>query len=737
MTSSSYGDGILARLTDALGDRYRIEREIGSGGMAIVFLAEDLKHGRRVALKVLRPRPGHELGADRFLREIRIAAGLSHPNILPLFDSGEADGLLYYVMPYVEGATLRDRLNREGKLPVAEVIRIVREVGGALGRAHEAGVVHRDIKPENILFESGHARVADFGVARAVSAAGGETLTDTGVALGTPAYMSPEQATGEATVDARSDIYSLGCLAWEMLAGTPPFTGSSARAILAGHLAGSVPSLRERRPNVPAGVERAIGRALAKEPGQRFSTTDEMVGALTEAITAEAAVAERRRTVRRRWLRAAASIAALAAVALGGWWLKDALTGPAIERLAVLPASNMTRDPEQDYFVDGVHEALVSELQRTGIPISARQSVLRYRASDKPIRQIAEELGVDALIQPGVAVDADSVVVDVSLYDGRTEELLWAESFGATMQGVLGLYRDVSRRIAREVGTVLSTGAEARLRERPIVDPRVLEAVLRGDFHLRRFNPQDFAIALQFYESALAIDSTYAPAQVGVASVWGYRAQAGLVPPAEALPALKAHLNRALALDPDLARARFLEAAWLFLVEWEFDRGEAGYRRALELDPNDAEVQVFYGQILVILGRWDEALEHGRLAMELDPLNPFVPGLYATLLASTGRLDDAIALLEETRQRNPGADFGITPLYMVLHTVGRHDEELDLRKQFFASRRDTEMVDVLDRGLAAGGYPAALKAGADRLAERARATYVNPMIDRGDVRGRR
>ena len=217
------------RLGTALRGRYRIERELGRGGMAIVYLAEDLKHGRRVAIKVLRPELAHELGVDRFLREIRIAAGLSHPNILSVFDSGEADDLLYFVMPYVAGETLRDRLRKEGALPLDEAVRVTGEIGEALDRAHEAGIVHRDIKPGNILVESGHALVADFGVARAVDAAGGERLTRTGVAVGTPTYISPEQLSGDREEDARSDVYSLACLAYEMLAGAPPFSGSSPR----------------------------------------------------------------------------------------------------------------------------------------------------------------------------------------------------------------------------------------------------------------------------------------------------------------------------------------------------------------------------------------------------------------------------------------------------------------------------------------------------------------------------
>jgi serine/threonine-protein kinase len=242
----------LQHLKAALADRYAIEREIGSGGMAVVYLARDLRLDRTVALKVLRPELAASLGVERFIREIEIAGKLNHPNILPLYDSGEADGLLYYAMPYVEGESLRDLLAREQQLPLDEALRITREVADALSHAHAYGVIHRDIKPENIMFQSGHAVVSDFGIARAVTAAGGEKLTQTGVAVGTPVYMSPEQAAGVGTIDARSDVYALGCLLYEMLAGEAPFTGPTAQAIMARHAMDPVRSLRTVRDPISA-----------------------------------------------------------------------------------------------------------------------------------------------------------------------------------------------------------------------------------------------------------------------------------------------------------------------------------------------------------------------------------------------------------------------------------------------------------------------------------------------------
>jgi predicted Ser/Thr protein kinase len=399
----------LDRLRTALADRYTIERELGRGGMAVVYLAHDRKLDRDVALKVLRPELAASLGAERFLREIEIAAKLTHPNILALYDCGEADGQLYYTMPFVQGESLRDRLSREKQLSIDEALQITKEVADALSHAHALGIVHRDIKPENILFAAGHAVVSDFGIARAVSAAGVGTLTETGLAVGTPAYMSPEQASGAKDIDGRSDIYALGCVLYEMLSGDAPYIASTPQAVLAKKLSEPTPRVSVVRELVPGPIEAALTKALAKTPADRFRTAHEFVVALSSADVRPVERPAGRRLAHLHGWRGAAAVAAVVLLGIGGWWGAHRLATPAMRRLAVLPLASFTNDSTQQYFVQGVHDALIFDLQQAGVSVVGRTSVLQYAHTEKPIRQIARELGVDGVIEGSVLRAGDSV----------------------------------------------------------------------------------------------------------------------------------------------------------------------------------------------------------------------------------------------------------------------------------------------------------------------------------------
>jgi serine/threonine-protein kinase len=718
--------GTASKLADAVRDRYVIERELGRGGMATVYLARDLRHGRAVAVKVLRPELAHAIGPERFIREIEIAARLSHPNILPLYESGEADGLLYYVMPYVEGATLRDHLNRERNLPLDEAMWIAKNVADALMYAHGHGVIHRDIKPENVLLTGGQFVVADFGIARAIDAAGATRLTETGLAVGTPAYMSPEQASGEHTPDGRSDIYSLGCLVYEMLAGQPPFTGPSPQAVMARHAIDPVPRLRTLRPAIPEGVERAVEKALAKVPADRFATAEQFTKELARASSAEAIAAEARRAGfgrRRRAMGAALGVVFLGAA---GWWVSTVVEHPAIRRLVVLPLANLTNDSAQEYFTQGMQDALITELTQAGVPVIGRTSVNRYQNTTKSVREIARELNSDAVVEGSVARSGDSVQIRAQLVDGTTEQTLWAGTYEGDLRNVLALHRQVTRAIVGEIRLALTPQAAVRLASTRSVHPDAYEAYLKGMFHWRRSTLRDLQAAKQYFDFALQKDPGYALAHVGIANVWIGLQQHGFVPASEATPLAKAAAAKALALDTTLAEVHSTLAFIKCWSDWDWPGAETGFRQAIQLNRNEPQARAYYSHLLHILGRPREAMAQIDSALELDPLNSLFRSLYAMDLMYARRFDDAIMLLRRTLQTEPTNTVALATLRSAYHEKGMYKEALDIWKASLEAKGDTVAEAALARGYAEGGYSRALSRMAETLVERSRTSHVTP-----------
>jgi serine/threonine-protein kinase len=384
-------------LTAALADRYRIERELGQGGMATVYLAHDLKHDRKVAIKVLKPELGAVIGAERFLAEIKVTANLQHPNLLPLFDSGEAAGLLYYVMPFVEGETLRARIEREKQLPVDDVIRLASLMAGALDYAHARNVIHRDLKPENILLQSGQPVIADFGIALAVANAGGSRITETGLSLGTPHYMSPEQASGDRVLDARSDQYSLGAVTYEMLTGEPPHTGATAQAIIVRLMTETPRSIRATRPAIPPATDLAVGRALSKAPADRFASCGDFARSLSQAgasgtytATSDAST---RLTRPARPIHLALTLTGVAVVALGAWMLfrQPPASTATPKSLAVLPFETVGGDTANAYFAEGIADELTTALSHVpGLRLAGKRSAARFSGRTSTVQEIGE-----------------------------------------------------------------------------------------------------------------------------------------------------------------------------------------------------------------------------------------------------------------------------------------------------------------------------------------------------------
>lgn len=704
----------VARLSSGLSDRYVIEREVGRGGMATVYLAHDRKLDRRVALKVLDPELAAAVGDERFQREIAIASKLHHPNILSLIDCGEADGLLYYVMPYVEGESLGDRLAREEQLPLEDALRITRDVATALGHAHSLGIVHRDIKPGNILLSGEHTLVADFGIAKAVTDAGGETLTETGLAVGTPSYMSPEQARGHKGVDGRTDIYSLGCVFYHMVAGEPPFTGPSAQAVLARHAIDPVSPLSTVRSTVTAGVDRVVAKAMAKAPADRYRTTQQFADDLERASAGpdDGPVAGRRSPLGRIF-----AALALVVVVAGGWWATARSSDVGIERLAVLPPINLDTDPERGPIVQGMYGGLLTELGQAGVRvIGGQQSMMRYEGTNLTVAQIAAELGVDAIVEPSVFWVGDSVGVTVRLLDGETEDQLWSRSYDADARDVLGLYREVTRAIAGELRIALTPAGAARLSETTAVNPEAHELYLRGRFYSNRISPADLQTALDYFDRALAIDPTYAPAHAGISWVWTVKRQMSLSPPSEATPKAIEAAERALAYDSLSAEAHraIAHAQGWGLQQWAL--AEREFRRALELNPSSGDLRADFSHVLLVLGRAEEAEAYADSAVALDPFNSRFEAFRAPIWAFTGRVEEAREVFERLARREPDNVFYRGGLILFTHSTGRYDEALELMAQRLAAQGMTAWADSLRRDHATHGYRAAMKALGDRLA---------------------
>ena len=624
----------LDRLTAALADRYRLEREIGAGGMATVYLAEDLRHNRRVAVKVLRPELAGALGPERFLREIETTAQLRHPNILPLLDSGDAGGTLYYVMPYVEGESLRQSLGREKQLQLDDALRIAREVADALSYAHSRGVVHRDIKPENILLESGHSVVADFGIARAVDQAAGGSLTQTGAAVGTPAYMSPEQASGSRDLDGRSDVYSLGCVVYEMLAGQPPFTGPTAESVVYQHLAAAPPNISGMRPAVPASVAAALQRALAKTPADRFRTVAQFAEALEGRVSAAAApiptAAATPGALGRRWPRTALlALAALAvlvgAVALG----RRLLSGRAGTRhprttIAVLPLENLSAQGPYAYFAGGLHDELLTQLAKvSALTVIGRTSVSAYQGTTKRLNQIADELGVGSIVEASVQVVGTRLRVIVLLIDPVTEAHLWAETYDSTLDNVFAVQSDIARRIVAAVGAKLTQMEAGAIAAAPTRNSQAYQLYLQGLEYWRRpgFLRQNLEVAQQLFERALALDSAFALAHVALASVHLAMHGLGGDPTPARLDRAQREAEEALRLAPDLPEAH-LAAGQVRLELGQDVRGALDeFKLGLHGAPNNADLWGWIGAANLELGKWDSAVAALRQALTLDPRN--------------------------------------------------------------------------------------------------------------------
>jgi len=680
--------GLLARLQATLADRYAIDRVVGRGGMATVFLAADLKHHRSVAIKVLHPELATSLGVERFLREIGIAAGLTHPHILALYDSGQAADLLYYVMPYIEGETLRGRLERERQLPIADVVRIASEIADALGYAHSRGVVHRDIKPENIMFSAGSAVVADFGIARALSAATLEPLTAAGVIVGTPIYMSPEQATSGGQLDGRSDIYSLGCVVYEMLTGSAPFTGPTAQAVMARHSVDVAPPIRSVRPTVPDALERAVLTALAKVPADRFATAAQFAGALAARPepTAE---------------------------------------GVAGESIAVLPFANLSGDPEFEYFSEGIAEEIINALtQLSGLHVAARTSSFAFRGPAFDLAEVGSKLKVATVLEGSVRKAGNRLRISAQLVKVGDGYHLWSERYDREMTDVFAIQDEIAKAIASRLQVTL--GGEGM----PLVMPATgnLDAYhlyLKGRYYLAQ-RGLGLKKALECFDQALALDPNYALAYTGLADACTVLAQYGLALPNLLRPKARAAVQRALELAPDLAEAYCASGALGFICDWDWPRAARDLRRAVELNPRYVAARQWLSYYLVFIeGRLEEGVAQARRAVELDPLAPLLVMQLGMTLMGAGRYEEAAAPLKRAGDLAPTMFLPTIHLGLLYNHLGRSKEAIaPLEVAVAASGRHPWTLSALAVCYSSLGKLAEVDAIGDELLARARREYV-------------
>ncbi|MEP6688138.1 MAG: protein kinase [Gemmatimonadales bacterium] len=618
----------------ALHGRYRIVRELGHGGMATVYLAQDLKHDRPVALKLMRPEAAAGMGVDRFRREIATAARLQHPHICSVIDSGETDGRLWFSMPYVRGESLRDRLKREGRLSVAEALRITLQVAQALGYAHREGVIHRDVKPENILLtEDGVTLLADFGIARPVTPITGEHLTEAGHALGTPMYMSPEQAMAE-PADHRADQYALAATCYEMLAGRPPHLGPTPHAVIALRFSTPPAGVRVLRPDTPEAVERALARALAIRRSERFDSMAEFAQALTNPSAPPTPPPRKRQRVPHAAWIAVATVSTLLAAILG---IRAARTAPdaaaptpagAPDRLAVLPFENLG-DSADAFLTEGMADEVRAKLAGLpGLEVIARGSSNQYHATGQSPAEIADELGVRYLLTGTVRWEKgprrSRVRVSPELIEARTGVTRWAHPFNAAFTDVFAVQADIAGRVAEALHLALTDSTRARLAATPT---RSLEAYARWlrsrELRAGDAAPDALRAAIAELQQAVALDSGFvaAWADLALVQVDAFRLGGMAIPDAETA---RATLSRAVALAPSSPDVRAASGRYQLSIDGNFAGALSEYREGLRAAPNRSDLLTGAAVAALERGRWREAIADLQHAASLDPRSPDV-----------------------------------------------------------------------------------------------------------------
>ena len=619
------------KLREALSGSYAIDRELGKGGMATVYLAQDEKHERLVALKILHPDLAATLGPDRFLREIKVAARLNHPHILPLHDSGEAGGFLYYVMPYVEGESLRERLDREQRLPIDEAVHHGKAIASALDYAHRQGVVHRDIKPENVMLYEGEAMVMDFGIAKAVSAAGSDTLTQTGMMIGTPAYVSPEQAAGETNLDGKSDQYSLACMVYEMVSGERPFSGASPQAIMAKRFSEAPKPLRSIIATVPESVEKAVTKAMAVESASRYATAAQFGQALVSGT-----------------LVTPTDTASLPQAQVS-----------AAKSVAVLPFANLSTDPENEYLADGIADEIISALTKIqSLRVTSRTSSFAFKGKSEDIGEIGKKLKVSTVLEGSLRKLGNKLRVTAQLVNVADGSNLWSERYDREIQDIFEIQDDISQAIVTALRVILTEGEKKQIAKSRTDNVQAYDYYLRGRQYFHQLRRKSLEYSRLMFNKAIEIDPEYARAYAGVADSCSmlytyFDAREFNLRQADIAS------RKALDLEPELAEAHVARGLAVSLSK-HFDEAEREFETAMKLDPKLYEAAYWYGRALQSAGRFQEAVKMFERAVSLRPEDYQAAGFLAQAYGSMGLIAErdiglrrALKLMEDRLELNP------------------------------------------------------------------------------------
>ncbi len=665
---------------------YEVLTPLGTGGMGEVYRARHRKLGRDVAIKVLRG----EVASDperrrRFEREARSASALNHPSIVTIHDIDEQDGTLYIAMELVEGKTLREHL-QAGPLPLGGLLAWARQAAEGLARAHAAGIVHRDLKPENLMVTGdGLVKILDFGLAKVASSTPGtdtattaDQMTKEGVVLGTVPYMSPEQAAGR-PLDFRSDQFSFGAILYEMATGRRAFRKGSTPQTLAAIIAEEPEPAGRLNPKLPPALVSIITRCLAKSPEGRFADTRDLAAALRAVPEADAG----RRMSSGAWWAAmglAAVVLAWAALpyAREGWRsVRPGITKPAIQAIAVLPLRNLSGDPEQEYFADGMTEALITDLSKIGaLKVISRASAMRYKGTSKPLSEIARELHVDALLDGSVVREAGRIGITAQLIEASTDRTLWAERFDREVRSVLALQGEVARSVARQVAVTVTPEEQSRLAGSREVDPVAYEAYLKGTFHVGKLTPEGIEKGLAYLHEAVERDPSSALAQAGLALGYSLAASHSPQPPKDAFEKAQAAYRKALELDDTLAEGHAALAEAKLYRDWDWEAASSAFRRALQLNPSLARAHSHYGWYLNLVGRQAEAVEELQRARQLDPLDPTWAAWHADVNSYAGRYDDALVAAREAVELGPTHHWSYEALALAESGRGRHADAI-------------------------------------------------------------